>query len=84
MKNLRNKTENKVFKQVDYSEFRQHLSAISTGKVKEKGYETVIYDRKGQIQAILHAASIDSLGKCYPAEYFVLNQTTAPLIALAA
>jgi hypothetical protein len=75
---------NSVFKQVDYSEFRQHLATISTGKVKEKGFETIIYDRKGSIQAILHAASIDSNGNCYPAEYFVLGQATAINLPLAA
>ena len=62
---------NRVFTQVDYRQFRQHLADITTTQVKGKGYETVIYDNYGDIQAILHAASIDSLGRCHPAEYFI-------------
>ncbi|MFA7555446.1 MAG: hypothetical protein WCY88_14455 [Spongiibacteraceae bacterium] len=62
---------NRVFTQVDYRRFRQHLAAITTKTVKGKGYETAIYDKKGDIQAIVHAASIDDTGRCYPAEYFI-------------
>ena len=75
---------NTVFKQVEYREFRHHLETISTGKVKEKGFETVIMDRSGTIQAILHAASIDADGNCYPAEYFVLANCTELALPMAA
>ena len=61
----------KVFSQVDYRQFRQHLANITTNTVKGKGYETAIFDKKGDIQAIVHAASIDGEGNCYPAEYFI-------------
>ncbi len=65
------KASNSIFTQVDYRQFRQHLADISTKTVKGKGYETAIYDLQGDIQAIVHAASIDSDGNCYPAEYFI-------------
>lgn len=63
-----------VFTQVDYRQFRQHLADITTHTIKGKGFETVIYDRKGDIQAIVHAASIDAQGRCYPAEYYIRSQ----------
>lgn len=69
MKNTSN--SNRVFSQVDYRQFRQHLADITTSTVKGKGFETIIYDRKGDIQAIIHAASIDNNGRCYPAEYYI-------------
>ncbi len=75
---------NSVFTPVDYRHFRQHLDNICTGKIREKGFETTIYDRNGDIQAILHAASIDADGNCYPAEYFVRNQAYTAGFSLAA
>jgi hypothetical protein len=69
--------QSRVFKQVNYRQFRQHLANIRTDMVKGKAFETAIYDLKGDIQAILHAASIDSKGRCYPAEYFI-RSTTLP------
>ncbi|ARN74926.1 hypothetical protein [Oceanicoccus sagamiensis] len=68
---MKNSASNSVFTQVDYRQFRQHLADITTNTVKGKGYETAIYDSKGDIQAIVHAASIDTNGHCYPAEYFI-------------
>ena len=68
---MKNNNHSRVFTQVDYRQFRLHLAGITTNTVKGKGYETAIYDTKGDIQAILHAASIDTSGRCYPAEYFV-------------
>ena len=62
---------NRVFTQVDYRQFRQHLADITTSTIKGKGFETIIYDQHGDIQAIIHAASIDNKGRCYPAEYFI-------------
>lgn len=70
----RNTNPNSVFTQVDYRQFRQHLGDFSTRTVEGKGYETVIYDQHGDIQAIVHAASIDSNGRCFPAEYFIRSQ----------
>ena len=63
-----------VFTQVDYRLFRQHLADITTKTIKGKGYETAIYDKKGDIQAIVHAASIDTNGRCYPSEYFIRSR----------
>jgi hypothetical protein len=68
---MKNSTHNSVFTQVDYRMFRQHLADITTKAIKGKGFETVIYDRSGDIQAIVHAASIDNNGNCYPAEYYI-------------
>jgi hypothetical protein len=62
---------NRVFTRVDYEQFRQFLDVITTGKVRNKGYETAIYDRQGDIQATVYAASIDEKGNCHPAEYHV-------------
>lgn len=62
---------NRVFTQVDYRRFREHLADFTTTTIEGKGYETIIYDQHGDIQAIVHAASIDNLGRCYPAEYFI-------------
>lgn len=77
--NRSTETSNRVFTQVDYRQFRQHLADFTTRTVEGKGYETIIYDRVGDIQAIVHAASIDNTGRCYPAEYFIRSQalTTA-------
>ena len=68
---MNNNKQNRVFTQVDYRQFRLHLADITTNTVKGKGFETAIYDKKGDIQAIVHAASIDNSGRCYPAEYFI-------------
>jgi hypothetical protein len=61
----------RVFTQIDYRQFRQHMADITTKNIKAKGFETVIYDQYGDIQAIVHAASIDNTGRCYPAEYYI-------------
>ena len=75
MKTLnRSNASTRVFTQVDYRQFRQHLADFTTRTVEGKGYETIIYDRSGDIQAIVHAASIDSSGRCYPAEYYIRSQ----------
>ena len=71
---MNNASSQSVFTQVDYRQFRQHLADITTKTVKGKGYETSIYDAKGDIQAIVHAASIDTNGQCYPAEYHIRTQ----------
>ena len=75
-------TGNRVFTQVDYRQFRQHLADFTTRTVEGKGYETIIYDQYGDIQAIVHAASIDNTGRCYPAEYFI--RTAALPVPLSA
>ncbi len=78
---------NTIFQQVDYRQFRQHLDSISAGKVKEKNFETMVYDRSGKLQAIVHAAAIDKDGNCFPAQYFVLTEVishTMPEVLLAA
>lgn len=77
---MNNSASNRIFTQVDYRQFRQHLTDITTHTVKGKGYETAIYDSKGDIQAIVHAASIDIGGRCYPAEYFI-RTTALPAVA---
>lgn len=64
----------RVFTQVNYRQFRDYLASIATHKVKGKGYETAIYDKWGDIQAIMHAASMDEHGRCYPAEYYIRSQ----------
>jgi hypothetical protein len=61
----------RVFTPVNYRQFRQHLAGLPTSNVEGKGFETAIYDQSGDIQAIVHAASIDSSGHCFPAEYFI-------------
>lgn len=71
---MKTSSQDSVFTQVDYRQFRQHLADITTNIIKGKGFETVIYDRKGDIQAIVHAASIDTRGRCYPAEYYIRTQ----------
>ena len=63
-----------VFQAVNYRQFRSFLADVSDSKIKGKGYETVICDKAGNVQAIMHAASIDEHGRCHPAEYFVRNQ----------
>lgn len=73
-----------VFTQVDYREFRQSMAAIDTAKIHNKGYETVIYDRDRNILAIMHAASIDETGRCYPATYYVRNLPCTQTLARVA
>ena len=67
----------RVFTQVDYRQFRQHMADTHTKQVKGKGFETIIFDQNGDIQAIMHAASIDEAGNCYPAEYFIRTKAVS-------
>lgn len=76
--------QNRVFSQVNYRQFRQYLASIDTHKVKGKGYETAIYDKWGDIQAIMHAASIDENGRCYPAQYYIRSEAMLTGISQAA
>lgn len=75
-----------VFKAVNYREFRQFLAHIGGGNVRSnnKSYETAIYGEKGDIQALVHAASIDDRGRCYPAEYFIRSEHSNQPFAIAA
>ena len=76
--------QNSVFTQVNYRQFRQYLATIATHKVKGKGYETAIYDKWGDIQAIMHAASIDERGRCYAAEYYIRSEAMQTGLSQAA
>ena len=76
--------QNSVFTQVNYRQFRQYLAAIATHKVKGKGYETAIYDKWGDIQAIMHAASMDERGRCYAAEYYIRSEAKLAGLSQAA
>jgi len=69
---------NRVFTQVSYREFRDQITGIATKDIKSKGYETTIFDADGNIHAIMHAASIDNHGNCYPAEYFIRTDVLLP------
>lgn len=69
---------NRVFTQVSYREFREQISGIATKNIKSKGYETTIFDDDGNIHAIMHAASIDNHGNCYPAAYFIRTDVLLP------
>ena len=62
----------KIFTEVDYRSFRRYLAGIDAPKIRDRGYETVICDRHGEVQAIVHAAAIDERGRCHPAAYHVL------------
>lgn len=73
-----------VFTQVDYRSFRRYLAGINTPKIRERGYETVICDRHGEVQAIVHAAAIDERGRCHPAGYYVLSSNWQALQPQAA
>ncbi len=73
-----------VFIRVNYKQFRRFISGVATKKVKGKGFETAIYDHSGNIQAIIHAASIDQHGQCYPAQYHIRNHTSQATSRLAA
>lgn len=81
---MNHSAQNRVFTQVDYRLFRQHLAHITTRTIKGKGFETVIYDQHGDIQAIVHAASIDNNGRCYPAEYHIRSTAIEPALLQAA
>jgi len=73
-----------IFTQVNYRQFRQFMAGITTTVIKGKGYETVIYDKHGDIKAIVHAASIDESGECHPSEYYVRSSLAANDISQAA
>lgn len=75
---------NRIFTQVDYSQFRQLMAAVATQKVKKKGFETVIYAADGDILAIVYAASIDEKGKCHPAQYHIKTSAFGYCLAQAA
>lgn len=68
-----------VFASVNYRQFRSFLADFASNKIKGQGYETVIYDDMGNVQAIVHAASIDEHGRCHPAEYFVRHNQQATM-----
>ncbi|MFT5691801.1 MAG: hypothetical protein ACI92E_001131 [Oceanicoccus sp.] len=82
--NRSNIRDNRVFSPVSYRHFRQHLANIPSTTVQGKGFETVIYDKEGDIQAIVHAASIDNKGTCYPAEYFIRTSVLSNVLLHAA
>lgn len=73
-----------VFTQVNYRQFRQYMAATCSTVIKGKGYETVIYDKHGDIKAIVHAASIDEQGRCHPAQYYVRNTQASEDLSYAA
>jgi hypothetical protein len=73
-----------VFIPVSYRQYRQFIAGVTSCKIKGKGFETVIYDHAGDIQAIVHAPSIDAQGHCHPAEYYVRNRNTSQAVSLAA
>ncbi len=81
---IREHSNHRVFTQVDYRQFRQHLADFQTTTIKGQGFETVIYDKSGDIQAIVHAASIDTNGRCFPAEYFIRSEALPLKWSLAA
>ena len=74
----------RLFSRVNYDQFRQFLDAIDVGRVRNKGYETTIYDLEGDVQATVYAASIDEKGRVYPAEYYVRARSLAIGMASAA
>ncbi len=82
--NSHKRTENRVFSPVSYRHFRQHLANIPSTTVQGKGFETAIYDKQGDIQAIVHAASIDDKGNCFSAEYFIRTSCLANQLNWAA
>ena len=63
------KSSNSFFVQVDQAEFKLRLDRCSDLDIRRKAYETVIYDRAGDILGLLHAASIDENGRCHPTEH---------------
>ena len=65
------KSSNSFFVQVDQAEFKLRLNRCPDLDIRRKAYETVIYDRAGDILGILHAASIDEKGRCHPTEYYL-------------
>ena len=52
------KSSNSFFVQVDQAEFKLRLDRCSDLDIRRKAYETVIYDRAGDILGILHALSL--------------------------
>lgn len=74
----------RVFTQVSYQQFRQFLAGRATEKIKNRGFETAIFDRQGDLLAIVHAASIDTRGKCHPAEYYITTAAAGFALATAA
>lgn len=61
----------KNLQQVEYTQFRNILSLAAGQKVKNRGLNTIVYDQDNHPLAILKAASIDALGRCRPAEYYI-------------
>lgn len=59
------------FIRVDYPEFRRRLNLCSGRDVRQRAWETVIYDGEGDILGIVHAASIDEKGRVHPTEYYL-------------
>ena len=65
------KSDSSFFVRVDYSEFKSRLNRSPGCDVRRKAYETVIYDRQGDVLSIVHAASIDEKGRVHPTEYYL-------------
>ena len=74
----------RIFTQVDYRQFRQYLAQIPGQQIRTRGYETEICDADGDIQAIVHAASIDENGRCHPASYHVRSASLCLSFPVAA
>ena len=75
--------KNTVFTQVDYRQFRDTLALHETARIRNRGYETVIF-KGDEILAIMHAASIDETGQCYPATYYIRHHSHPQQLAKVA
>lgn len=72
------------FTRVDYRQFRQFMQQLGGHHIKNRGYETEIYDSHGDLQAIIQAASIDEQGRCHPASYHVHQVASCVPFSVAA
>lgn len=59
---------------VDYSLFRHVLACDAGSRVRKKGKATYLYDKQNNLLAALIAASLDSLGRVSPAQYYIRQQ----------
>jgi hypothetical protein len=73
-----------VFTKVNYLQFRDFVGQLGKQHIRNRGYETVIYDRHRDIQAIVHSASIDEKGQCHPAIYYIRDMSIRPEMNLVA
>ncbi len=59
------------FQPVNYPIFRETLNQNKGHRIKNLGYETLLYDKHNKLIALMKAASIEHSGYSQPTRYYI-------------